>query len=103
MLKSNPQLVRPHQSSIHILLVSLFGIPIVRSISHFFGWQLKKLVDQKKFGIPNRNHLSTVNQKKEFGRPKKIWYTQKKFGRLFPNIQTRLFNKDQKLALAAMK
>ena len=25
-------------SGVHVLLVSLFGIPIVGSISHFFGW-----------------------------------------------------------------
>ena len=46
------------QSGVHVLLVSLFGIPIVRSISHF-------LVDHKN---------NCVDQKK-------IWYTKKKFGR----------------------
>ena len=27
-------------SDVHVLLVSLFGRPIVRSISHFFGWPI---------------------------------------------------------------
>ena len=40
-----------YQSGVHVLLVSLFGIPIFLLISNFFG------------------------------RPKKIWYTKKKFGR----------------------
>ena len=36
-----------HQRVVHVLLVSLFGIPIVRSISNFFGqpkknWSTKK-------------------------------------------------------------
>ena len=46
-----------NQSSAHVFLVSLFGIPIVRSISHFFGRPKKILLNQKK-----------------------IWYTKKKFG-----------------------
>ena len=36
-------------SGVHVLLVSLFGIPIVRSISHFFGRPKKNLVDRKNF------------------------------------------------------
>ena len=47
-------------SGVHVLLVSLFGIPIVWSISDF-------LVDQKKFGIPKRNLVDQKN----------IWYTKK--------------------------
>ena len=41
-------------SGVHVLLVSLFGIPIVQSISHIFG-----------------------RPKNKFSQPKKIWYTSK--------------------------
>ena len=34
-------------SGVHVLLVSLFGIPIIRSISNFFGRLKKNLVEQK--------------------------------------------------------
>ena len=56
-----------HNSGVHVLLVSLFGIPIVRSISQFFGrpnfflvyqiffWSTKLFFWSTKFlvGIPN--------------------------------------------------
>ena len=60
-------------SGVHVLLVSLFGRPIVWSISHFFGRPILFLVDQKPisnfFGRPI---FFLVNQKPfshVFGRP----------------------------------
>ena len=78
-------------SGVHVLLVSLFGIPIVWSISHFFGrpkkiWLTKKkiLVYQKKIWYTKKKF---GQPKQEFGRPKKnlvyqkkVWYTEKKIG-----------------------
>ena len=55
-------------SGVHVLLVSLFGIPIVRSISHFFGHPKKNLVDQKKIFLSTRKKFGW---KKKFGIPKK--------------------------------
>ena len=58
------------KSGVHVLLVSLFGIPIVWSISHFFGWP-KKIwstkknfgIAKKKFGIPKKNLVDQKNEK----------------------------------------
>ena len=55
-------------SGVHVLLVSLFGIPIVGSISNLFGWPKKKLVNQKKFTlscykISNTGLISWVTNK----------------------------------------
>ena len=72
-----PHLLQKHCvvviSGVHVLLVSLFGRPIVRSISHFFGRPIFFLVDQKPishfFGRPI---FFLVNQKPfshVFGRP----------------------------------
>ena len=52
-----------NNSGVNVLLVILFGIPIVRSISHF-------LVDQK----------TIWSTKKKLVCQKKIWHTKKKFG-----------------------
>jgi hypothetical protein len=81
-------------SGIHVLLVSLFGIPIVWSIFHFFGRPKKNLVDlkeilvykkeilgyQKKIGQPIKRLVDQKNiwyTKTIFGIPKKIWSTKK--------------------------
>ena len=71
-------------SGVHVLLVSLFGRPIVRSISHFFGRPIFFLVDQKPishfFGRPI---FFLVNQKPfshVFGRPIFFWSTKFIFG-----------------------
>ena len=48
-------------SGVYVLLVSLFGIPIVQSISHFFGWLKWNLVYQKEI----------------WSTKKEIWWTQK--------------------------
>ena len=42
-------------SGVHVLLVSLFGIPIVRSISHFFCRPKKNWLTKKNFGIAKKN------------------------------------------------
>ena len=71
-------------SGVHVLLVSLFGIPIVQSISHFFGRPKKALVDQKKVWYRKKKIWYTKMKfgrpKKKFGRPKKYLVYQKKFG-----------------------
>ena len=54
-------------SGVHVLLVGLFGIPIVRSISHLFGRPKKNLVNQK----------NVWYAKKNFAYQKKIWSTKK--------------------------
>ena len=81
-------------SVVHVLLVSLFGRPIVRSISHFLVDQFFFLVDQKPishffgrpiFFLPTKNHflMFLVDQfffwstKFIFGQPKKNWSTKK--------------------------
>ena len=62
-------------SGVHVLLVSLFGIPIVQSISHFFGRPKKIWLTKKNVGIAKKKNWYT---KMKFGRPKKkIWYTKK--------------------------
>ena len=77
-----------HLSGVHVLLVSLFGRPIVRSISHFlvdqfFFWSTKNLfliflVDQ--FFFTNQKPFSHVYGRPIFfffGQPKKNWSTKK--------------------------
>ena len=77
-------------SGVHVLLVSLFGIPIVRSISNFFGRPKKILVYQKKFWYT----------KKKFGRLKKIWSTQKIFGMPKKNlVYQKKFGRPKKLEI----
>ena len=62
-------------SGVHVLLVSLFGIPIVQSISHFFGRPKKIWLTTKNFGIAKKNFgipkRDLVDRKKKFCRPKK--------------------------------
>ena len=49
------------KSGVHVLLVSLFGIPIVRSISHFFGWP-KKIWYTKRDWPKVHGHRSSIIQ-----------------------------------------
>ena len=44
-------------SGVHVLLVSLFGIPIIRSISNFFGRLKKKFGRAKKWEIERANGI----------------------------------------------
>ena len=74
-------------SGVHVLLVSLFGRPIVRSISHFFGRPIFFLVDQKPishfFGRPiffwlsKKKLVDQKHKKMAFSWPKKYWLTKK--------------------------
>ena len=70
-------------SGVHVLLVSLFGIPIFRSISNFSGRPKKNWSTKEDFGmpknffrIPKRN---LVDQKKIWSSKKKYLEYQKKF------------------------
>ena len=79
----------PRSTITHVLLVSLFGIPIVRSISHFFGrphlflvyqiffWSTKFLFGKSKFFLVYQNFFCST--KFFFGQPKK-WEIDRTIG-----------------------